>query len=139
MISTSESLTPQAKKDHFPLPEPVPFMDESQFRRAKKLVRSLCANLDYGNCVLLDNRFGTCVCPQLISYSLICKYFRTAVLPADRELHGEIMGIDHRRLCGECLQPFMPIRKNNLYCRPCVAKRERRRKREWARKNKGKK
>ena len=119
-------------------PEPIPFMDESQFRRAKKLVRSLCANHDYGNCVLLENRFGTCVCPQLISYSLICKYFRAAVLPVDKELHAEVMGTDKRRHCIGCQQPFVPERKNNLYCKPCVAKRERQRKREWARKNKGK-
>lgn len=119
--------------------ERIPFMTESQYRRAKKLVRSLCANLDYGNCLLLDNRFGTCVCPQLISYSLICKYFRAAVLPADKELHAEIMRTDLHRHCGDCLQLFLPERKNNLYCKSCVAKRERTRKREWARKNKGKK
>jgi hypothetical protein len=119
--------------------DPIPIMNESQFRRAKKLVRSLCANHDYGNCLLLGNGFRTCVCPQLISYSLICKYFRAAVLPADKELHAEIMGTDQRRQCGDCLQPFLPERKNNLYCKSCVEKRERTRKREWARKNKGKK
>ena len=118
-------------------PEQIPFMNETQFRRAKKLVRSLCANHDYGNCILLDNRFGTCVCPQLISYSLICKYFRTAVLPADKELHAEVMGTDPRRHCGDCLQPFMPSRYNALYCHSCAAKRQRRSKREWARKSKG--
>ena len=118
-------------------PEKIPFMDELLFRRAKKLARSLCANLYDGNCVLLDNGFDTCVCPQLISYSLICKYFRTAVLPADRELHGEIMGIDHRRLCGDCLQPFMPKHKNTLYCKSCAARRTRQNKREWVRKYRG--
>ena len=112
-------------------------MDEFQFRRAKKLVRSLCANNDYGNCLLLDNGFDTCVCPQLISYSLICKYFRAAVLPADRELHAEIMGTDHRKRCGECLQPFVPKHKNTLYCKSCAAKRTRQKKREWVRKYRG--
>ncbi|MCL1855452.1 MAG: cysteine-rich VLP domain-containing protein [Clostridia bacterium] len=112
-------------------------MDESQFRRAKKLVRSLCANHDYGNCVLLDNGSEACVCPQLISYSLICKYFRNAVLPAERELHAEIMGTDTRRHCGDCLQPFMPKRKNTLYCKSCAARRTRKNKREWIRKYRG--
>ena len=116
----------------------IPFMNEAQFRRAKKLVRSLCANQDYGNCVLLDNRFGTCVCPQLISYSLICKYFRTAVLPADKELHAEIMGIDRRMRCSDCLQPYVPDKKRTLYCKPCAEKHKRQSKREWARKNLGK-
>ena len=118
-------------------PEIIPFMDESQFRRAKKLVRSLCANHDYGNCLMLDSIFGTCVCPQLISYSLICKYFRAAVLPADRELHAEIMRPDLQRKCGDCLQPFVPHRKNTLYCKSCAARRTRQNKREWMRKFRG--
>lgn len=117
--------------------ERIPFMNESQYRRAKKLVRSLCANHDYGNCLLLDNGFRTCVCPQLISYSLICKYFRAAVLPADKELHAEIMGTDLRRHCGDCLRPFLPERKNNLYCKACVVRRKRKRQREWVREKRG--
>jgi len=121
------------------LNEEIPFMNEDQFRRSKKLVRSLCANLDYGNCLLLDNQFGTCVCPQLISYSLICKYFRTAVLPADWELYVEIMETDTQMRCGDCSQPLTPGSKNTLYCEPCANKRTRRNKREWARKNRGRK
>jgi hypothetical protein len=70
---------------------------------------------------------------------LICKYFRAAVLPADKELYAEIFDTDQRRQCGDCLRLFVPERKNNLYCKPCVVKRERTRKREWARKNTGRK
>jgi len=121
------------------LPEQVPFMNTTQFRRAKKLVRSLCANHDYGNCVLLENRFGTCVCPQLISYSLICKYFRTAVLPMDKELHAEIMETDKLTYCYDCQQPFVPDRKRTIFCRTCADRHKRQCKREWARKNRCKK
>ena len=39
-------------------------------------------NYDCGNCLLLDNG-EECVCPQSITYSLICKWFRAAVLPLD--------------------------------------------------------
>ena len=120
------------------MPEEIPFMNEAQFRRAKKLVRSLCANLYDGNCVLLDNEYATCVCPQLISYSLICKWFRSAVLPADQELYAEIMEADKRRHCGDCLQPFVPERKNNLYCKSCMVRRKRKRQREWVREKRGK-
>ncbi len=57
----------------------LPRMDEGQFRRVKKLIRRLCANCDSGNCLLLDDGDP---CPQMVSPTLICKYFRAAVLPA---------------------------------------------------------
>jgi len=49
------------------------------------LVKKSCCNYDNGNCLLLDDR-ETCVCPQLISYSLLCKWFRAAVPYAARPL-----------------------------------------------------
>ena len=58
-------------------------MSDAQFRRAKKLIRRLCANYDGGNCLPLDDG-DTCPCPQMITPTLICKYFRAAVLPSDR-------------------------------------------------------
>ena len=54
-----------------------------QSRKVNALVRRTCCNYDNGNCILLDDG-DECVCPQLISYSLLCKWFRAAVLPADR-------------------------------------------------------
>ena len=59
----------------------LPRMDDSQFRRARKLIRRLCANCEGGNCLLLDDG-DPCPCPQMISNTLICKYFRAAVLSA---------------------------------------------------------
>ena len=53
-----------------------------QSRKVNALVRRTCCNCDNGNCILLDDG-DYCVCPQLISYSLLCKWFRIAVLPAD--------------------------------------------------------
>lgn len=46
----------------------------SQRTRCNRLIRKLCANYDNGNCLLLDEGDG-CVCVQMISLSLICKYF----------------------------------------------------------------
>ena len=43
------------------------------------------ANYDGGNCIALDDG-EECVCVQSISYSLLCRWFRAAVLPLDREL-----------------------------------------------------
>ena len=54
----------------------------AQRARCNRLIRRLCANYDGGNCLPLDDDEG-CVCVQMISYSLLCKYFRRAVLPAD--------------------------------------------------------
>ena len=62
-------------------------LDEKQYRAVKKMTRAACANNDCGNCLLLDDG-ETCVCVQSISYSLLCRYFREAVLPADRQLCG---------------------------------------------------
>mgnify|MGYP002508859214 CR=1 FL=1 len=58
-------------------------------RKVNALVRRTCCNCDNGNCILLDDG-DYCVCPQLISYSLLCKWFRIAVLPADKELYAEL-------------------------------------------------
>ena len=57
----------------------------AQRARCNRLIRRLCANYDGGNCLPLDDGEG-CVCVQTISYSLLCKYFRRAVLPADKVL-----------------------------------------------------
>lgn len=59
-------------------------MTYQQYRTARRLVRE-CCNYDCGNCLLLDNG-EECICPQSITYSLICKWFRAAVLPLDAGL-----------------------------------------------------
>ena len=76
----------------------LPRMNERQRRRAKRLIRRLCANYDGGNCLPLDDG-DVCPCPQLLTPVLICKYFRAAVLPADWELCAEITGETHIRRC----------------------------------------
>ena len=68
----------------------APRMDHKQLRRSKKLIRKLCCNYDHGNCLALDDG-EPCVCVQGISYSLLCNWFRNAVLPADHELLADVM------------------------------------------------
>lgn len=60
-----------------------------QSRKVNTLVKKECCNCENGNCILLDDG-DTCVCPQLISYSLLCKWFRIAVLPLDKLLYAEL-------------------------------------------------
>ena len=62
----------------------IPVMNYRQYRRARRLVHE-CCNYDCGHCIALDDG-EECVCVQSISYSLLCRWFRAAVLPLDREL-----------------------------------------------------
>ena len=114
----------------------LPRMNERQFSKAKKLLRRLCANYDRGNCLLLDDGYDPHPCPQLISNTLLCRYFRANVLPADRELCESILGANFK-WCAGCGRPFVPAAKNTVYCKICAADRTRRNKRKWAVKIRG--
>ena len=111
-------------------------MTEAQLRCAKKLIRKLCANNDMGNCLLLDDG-EVCVCPQLISYTLLCRYFRAAVLPADKKLYDEIMRTDSRKRCAECGAVFVPASNRAQYCDRCKVIVERRKTRERVQRHRG--
>ena len=86
----------------------------AQRARCNRLIRRLCANYDGGNCLPLDDGEG-CVCVQTISYSLLCKYFRRAVLPADKALYADIFR-QRTRLCDRCGKPFAPGSNRQKYC-----------------------
>ncbi len=58
--------------------------------------------------MLLDDG-EECVCPQLISYSLLCKWFQTAVLPLDKELYAELLKTEDMRRCTVC--GCLPLRQ----------------------------
>ena len=68
--------------------------------------------------LLLDDG-EECVCPQLISYSLLCKWFRIAVLPGDKLLYAELYKTEDRKKCTEC-GAFFASRSNHVkYCPDC--------------------
>ena len=99
-------------------------LDEKHYRAVKKMTRVECANNDCGNCLLLDDG-DACVCVQAISYSLICRYFREAVLPADKQLYAEITRgkeIDLKR-CAICKNTFAAGSNRAKYC-PAFASRQ---------------
>ena len=87
-------------------PEPVPVMDYRQYRRARRLVHE-CCNYDGGNCIALDDG-EKCVCVQSISYSLLCRWFRAAVLPLDRELETALFHRLDAKRCAVCGALFTP-------------------------------
>ena len=107
-------------------------MDKDQYRRARTLIRQLCANYDGGNCLLLDDG-EPCVCPQLITSSLICKYFREIVLPNDPDLQAMLLFQPDARRCMICGASFLPASNRTKYCRNCAATVHRKQKAECER------
>lgn len=105
----------------------IPRMSEGQFSKAKKLIRRLCANYNQGCCLLLDDGYDPCPCPQLISSTLLCRYFRAAVLPSDRELWADIMRGAVQRHCVICGRPIHRFSNAAKYCLDCAARERRRR------------
>ncbi len=93
----------------------LPRMDYRQHRRARRLVHE-CCNYDGGNCLLLDDG-EPCVCVQSISLSLMCRWFRVAVLPLDGELAAALLYRGSRKRCAVCGAAFVPKSNRGKYCR----------------------
>ena len=89
-----------------------------QSRKVNTLVKKECCNCENGNCILLDDG-DTCVCPQLISYSLLCKWFRIAVLPLDKLLYAELYQTEDRKKCTVCGAFFASTSNSVKYCPDC--------------------
>jgi len=113
----------------------LPRMTPKQRQAAVKLIRKICCNYDDGNCVLLDDG-ETCVCPQSISYSVNCKFFRRVLLE-DKEgasLKAEIFRDDTTKRCTVCGKAFQSKSNNAKYCGDCAATVQRKQKASHARK-----
>lgn len=89
-------------------------MDYRQHQAARRLVHE-CCNYDEGNCLLLDDG-EPCVCVQSISYSLMCRWFRVAVLPLDGELAAALLYRGSRKRCAVCGAAFVPKSNRGKYC-----------------------
>ena len=94
-------------------------LSPKQSRKVNALIKKLCCNYDNWHCIRLD--FGEpCVCPQTITYShIICKYFRTAVLPADKELYIKLVKPRNIRICQNCGKPYEAANNKFKYCVVC--------------------
>ena len=101
----------------------LPVMTYPQYRGARRLVRE-CCNYDHGNCIALDDG-EECVCVQSISYSMLCKWFRSAVLPLDKGLETALLFRDEMKRCVTCGQPFRPGSNRAKYCPACAAQAHR--------------
>ncbi len=75
-------------------------MTPTQRKQANALIRRKCCNYEDGNCMLLDDG-DTHTCPQTISFSVCCKWFRWSVLPQIGMLEAEIFrDKELKTLCG---------------------------------------
>ena len=108
-----------------------------QSRKVNSLIKKTCCNCIDGNCILLDDG-EPCVCPQLISYSLLCKWFCAAVLPADKLLYAELYQQEGKRRCTVCGAAFASSSNNVKYCPDCRGRVTRRQAAERMRKKRSK-
>ncbi len=104
------------QKEVMEIKEKIPIMTYSQYRRARKLVHQ-CCNYESGNCLALDDG-EECVCVQSISYSLLCNWFRAAVLPLDEPLVTALLHRKEHKRCAVCGQPFFPAPTGRNTARP---------------------
>ena len=106
------------QKEVMKIKEKIPIMTYSQYRRARKLVHQ-CCNYESGNCLALDDG-EECICVQSISYSLLCNWFRAAVLPLDDPLATALLYRKEHKQCAVCGHPFLPGSNRAKYCKSCA-------------------
>ena len=100
-------------------------------RCGKEFSREKAVPLD---CLLLDDG-EECVCVQSISYSLLCRWFKVAVLPLDAALCAEITkGRDDIKRCTVCGAAFTPNSNRAKYCPDCAVQVRRKKEAERQRK-----
>ena len=84
-----------------------------QLRSVRGLTKRCCNFLD-GDCLLLDG-----VCPQYISRSLLCRWFRRAVLPQQPKLEQAILSPKKLRRCEVCGTGILARSGRTKYCPAC--------------------
>ena len=81
-----------------------------QLRSVRGLTKRCCNFLD-GDCLLLDG-----VCPEHISRSLLCRWFRRAVLPQQPKLEQAILSPKKLRRCEVCGTGILARSGRTKYC-----------------------
>lgn len=97
---------------------------EGYIQRVQIIAQDECSNCVDGNCLLLDDGYEPCVCPQRISRSLLCRYFILSVLPAHKDLYFKLCGHGTQKHCAICGKPFYPTGRSARFCAACRAKRD---------------
>lgn len=112
--------------------EKILHLNEVQKRKVCKLIKLECANYFEGNCDLLD-RGVEVPCPQMISYSVLCRYFLSSVLPGDNALYAELLEPDKVKKCVRCGTVIASYSNKTKYCKKCARLEANRQKAEYAR------
>lgn len=116
---------------------PTPRMNDDQLKQVRTLIKKRCCNYIDGGCILFDWSFCN-TCPQWITYSLNCHWFRDAVLPNDLALQESILKPDNKRVCVICGNPLLILGPRSKYCTTCATTQRRKQQAEWAKKKRGK-
>ena len=80
-----------------------------QYEKEQMEMEQLVACLLYTSCV------------QSISCSLLCRWFRVAVLPLDESLETALLHQKEQKRCAVCGQPFLPSSNRAKHCKACAA------------------
>lgn len=108
-------------------------MNRAQRKQANAFIRRECCNCENGDCIALDDGDAH-ACPQMISFSVCCKWFRWSVLPQIGTLEAEIFRDKELKRCVVCGRVFVPKSNRAKYCPDCAARVHRRQKTESERK-----
>ena len=109
-------------------------MSGRQKQEAVRLIDKLCSYNDNGYCLYQD-KGEKITCPQSISYSVCCKFFRTVILE-DKEgekLKAEIFKDKALKHCSRCGRAFYSNSNRAKYCTDCKAFVHRQQKAAYAR------
>ena len=117
----------------------LPRMTDRQKQSAVRLIRHRCSACYNGNCLYLDDGEEV-ICPQTISYSVCCKFFRHVLLRDDsgKTLETELFKKDSVKHCTICGVTFVSTSNRAKYCAGCKAIAQRQQKAEYARKYRAK-
>ena len=113
----------------------LPRMTPRQKQAAVKLISNLCSNFDNGDCLLHDD-----ICPQSITYSVNCRFFRWVLLE-DKDglkLKSELFRDDSMKKCSVCGNVYQSKSNNAKYCDDCSVGVQRKQKAAHARKRRSK-
>ena len=113
----------------------IPRLTYQQYRAVRRLVHDFAIMtaatallLITAGSLALDNGWEPCICVQSISYSLVCKWFRAAVLPTDKGLCAALLHRGQARPCAECGTMFVSHSNRGKCCGKCAANVRRRKK-----------
>lgn len=97
------------------------YLTSKQRKQAASLIRNECANYINGDCLLLDYR----ACPQTITGSVCCKYFRDVLL---NDKHGLDLKLElfpdnsNLKICTVCGKAYSSKGNRSKYCSDCAKK-----------------